>query len=130
MPAATWGHSSHARFLSSAMPMTLQHFVHEPQDFPGTMAGFEAAFQSSPKNSDAAGAGALARSDLLRFASPILIVPTLEMSIELLHRPGTNILGRRLGKLEATPQPGAKGRAFARQDDFVSGNDPADRHVA
>jgi hypothetical protein len=53
--------------------MSLQHFVHEPQAFPGTMAGFKAAFQSSPKNSDAAGADALARSALLRFASPILM---------------------------------------------------------
>jgi len=54
--------------------MSLQHLVHEPQDFPGTMAGFAAAFQSSPKNSDAAaGADALARSALLRFASPILM---------------------------------------------------------
>jgi hypothetical protein len=57
--------------------MTLQHFVHEPQDFPGTMDGFKAAFQSSPKNSDAAGAAVPARPALLRFASPILMLPTV-----------------------------------------------------
>jgi len=55
--------------------MTLQHFVHEPQDFPGTIAGLNAAFQSSPKDSDAAGAGVPARSALLRFASPIPMIP-------------------------------------------------------
>ena len=66
------------------MPMTLQHFVHEPQDFPGTVDGFEAAFQSSPKYSDAAGAGVPARPALLRFASPILMIPAIEVSIEFL----------------------------------------------
>ena len=58
--------------------MTLQHFVHEPQDFPGAKDGFEAAFQSSPKNSDAAGAAGPARPAFLRFASPILMLPTVE----------------------------------------------------
>ena len=72
--------------------MTLQHFVHEPQDFPGTMDGFEAAFQSSPKYSDAAGAAAPALPALLRFASPILMLPIVqgglsEGSIELLVPP-------------------------------------------
>src|SRR5450432_2164178 len=71
MPAATWEHWSHGRFLSSGMPMTLQHFVHEPQDFPGTMAGLEATFQSSSACSDAGGADVPARLDALRFASPI-----------------------------------------------------------
>ena len=70
--------------------MTLQHLVHEPQDFPGTRDGLEAAFQSSPKYSDAAGAAAPALPALLRFASPILMLPTVtgrlsEGSIELLE---------------------------------------------
>jgi hypothetical protein len=70
MPAATFGHTSHARFLISGMPMTVQHVVHEPQDFPGTTAGAEAAFQSSA-NCDTGGTGAPARLAALRFASPI-----------------------------------------------------------
>jgi hypothetical protein len=57
--------------------MTAQHLVQEPHDLPGTMEGFAAEFQSSPKYSDAAGAGLPARAGvparpaLLRFASPI-----------------------------------------------------------
>ena len=57
--------------------MTVQHFVHEPQDFPGTMEGAEAAFQSSPGYSDGALACVPARSAFLRFASPILIIPPI-----------------------------------------------------
>jgi hypothetical protein len=57
--------------------MTLQHIVHEPQDFPGTIAGLNAAFQSSPKNSGAAGAGVPVRAAFLRFASPIPMIPRI-----------------------------------------------------
>jgi hypothetical protein len=46
------------------MPITVQHLVHEPQDFPGAMDGFAIAFQSSPKYSDAAWTGVPARPDL------------------------------------------------------------------
>jgi hypothetical protein len=44
--------------------------VHEPQDFPGTMVGAEAALRAT---AGAAGAAA-ARSNFLRFASPIALV--------------------------------------------------------
>jgi hypothetical protein len=61
--------------LSSGTPMTVQHFVHEPQDFPGAMDGIGAAFALSPGYCNSAGAGAPARSALLRFASPIALIP-------------------------------------------------------
>ena len=74
VPAATWGHCSHGRFLSSGTPMTVQHFVHEPQDFPGTMDGIDAGFQSAPGYADPIGADAPARPALLCSASPIRII--------------------------------------------------------
>jgi hypothetical protein len=61
--------------------MTVQHFVHEPQDLPGTMDGLKAAFHSSLENVVAAAAGVPARPAFLRFASPILMFPTFEMPI-------------------------------------------------
>jgi len=48
------------------MPMTVQHFVHEPQDLPGTMDGLNAAFQSWFANV-VAGAAVSARPAFLRF---------------------------------------------------------------
>jgi len=51
--------------------MTVQHVVHEPQDFPGTTAGVEAAARSAPGDSDAVGAAMPARCAFLRLASPI-----------------------------------------------------------
>src|ERR1700693_2423721 len=83
LPAATCEHSSHARFLSSGMPITVQHVVHEPQDLPGAMGGLTSAFQSSPKFTSAAESGAPARSALLRFASPILKIPIVEGRLSL-----------------------------------------------
>jgi hypothetical protein len=71
----TWGHGSHGRFLSSGTPMTVQHVVQEPQDFPGTMAGAEAALGVAAAAAGAAAATAPARSDILRFASPIARQP-------------------------------------------------------
>jgi hypothetical protein len=58
--------------------MTVQHFVHEPQDLPGTMDGLSAAFQSSLGNGFAAAAGVLAPVAFLRFASPILCFQQLK----------------------------------------------------
>jgi hypothetical protein len=55
--------------------MTVQQTVHEPQDFPGTMAGAEAALPSSAGDAGVAGPAAPARSVFLRFASPIRINP-------------------------------------------------------
>jgi hypothetical protein len=68
----------------------VQHFVHEPQDLPGTMAGLNAAFQSSLGRVAAAAAGVLALPAFLRFASPILMFPTLEMPSFRLERFHTN----------------------------------------
>src|SRR5580704_12206936 len=93
MPSATWEHSSHARFLSSGMPMTVQHFVHEPQDLPGTVDGLNAAFQSSPEWPDAAGTGAPARSAFLRLASPMPMIPTIECRLRRYIVPGRSPAG-------------------------------------
>ena len=51
--------------------MTVQHFVHEPQDFPGAMGGIEATFprQSSPGYSEAGETRAPTRLASLGFAS-------------------------------------------------------------
>src|SRR5258708_24360841 len=105
MRAATWLHSSHGFFLGSGMPITVQHFVHEPHDLPGAMAGLEAAFHSSSRCA-AAGTPVPARSARLRFASPILMIPTIAVSIEPLHRAGTETFGRCPVRLAAPPQPG------------------------
>jgi hypothetical protein len=51
--------------------MTVQQVVHEPQDFPGAMAGAAGALRSCTGDAGAAGAGAPPRSAFLRFASPI-----------------------------------------------------------
>src|SRR5471032_1342651 len=111
MPAATFGHSSQAGFLISAMPRTVQHFVQEPQDLPATMDGFKAAFQSSGY-SDLGGTGAPVRLAPLRFASPI--------AQQFLHRSGTETCGRRLGEFQVPPQAGRIGRALPPDDDFLS----------
>jgi hypothetical protein len=66
--------------------MTVQHVVHEPQDFPGTMAGAAAAFGCSPAVAAGAGrADAAARSALLRFASPIRINPIVVIVVQIPH---------------------------------------------
>jgi hypothetical protein len=54
--------------------MTVQQVVHEPQDFPGTMAGAAGALRSCAGDTGTAGAGAPDRSDFLRFASPIRMI--------------------------------------------------------
>ena len=73
--AVAWEQFSQARFLSSGMPMTVQHLVQLPHDLPATMGGLAPAFQSSPKYSDG-GFTAAARPAFLRFASPILLHPS------------------------------------------------------
>jgi hypothetical protein len=52
--------------------MTVQHVVHDPQDFPGTTAGVADGFGSAPAvEAGAGGVDAAACSAFLRFASPI-----------------------------------------------------------
>jgi hypothetical protein len=54
--------------------MTVQQVVHEPQDFPGAMAGAAGTLRSCAGDAGAAGADAPPRSALLRFASPIRLI--------------------------------------------------------
>src|SRR6516165_232821 len=56
------------------MARTVQHLVHDPQDFPGTMGGVACAFQSSPGYCDGFAADAPARPAALLFASPIRLL--------------------------------------------------------